>query len=70
MNIVIINYNSGNLASLTNTIKRTAEKYDIRCSIVISNRPEEILKAEEEARKEWKEERVREAEEEEEEEEI
>ena len=45
MNIVIINYNSGNLASLTNSIYSTAKKYEIVCKIDISNKPEKILNA-------------------------
>ena len=45
MNIVIINYNSGNLASLINSIAVTAKKYEITCKIDISNKPEKILNA-------------------------
>lgn len=45
MNIVIINYNSGNLASLINSITNTATKYEINCKIDISNKPEKILNA-------------------------
>ena len=45
MNIVIINYNSGNLASLTNAILKTAQKYEINCKVVISNKPKKILNA-------------------------
>ena len=45
MNIVIINYNSGNLASLVNSIANTAKKYEITCKIDISNKPEKILNA-------------------------
>ena len=45
MKIVIINYNSGNLASLVNSIANTAKKYEITCKIDISNKPEKILNA-------------------------
>ena len=45
MNIVIINYNSGNLASLINAISKTAKKYEIDCKVDISNKPKEILNA-------------------------
>ena len=45
MNIVIINYNSGNLASLINAISKTAKKYEIACKVYISNKPKEILNA-------------------------
>ncbi len=45
MNIVIINYNSGNLASLKNTLISTAKQYKIKCKIDISNNPENILNA-------------------------
>ena len=45
MNIVIINYNSGNLASLTNAILKTAQKYEIDCKVDISNKSKKILNA-------------------------
>ena len=45
MNIVIINYNSGNLASLINAISKTAKKYEISCKVNISNKSEKILNA-------------------------
>ena len=45
MNIVIINYNSGNLASLINSILKTAKKYEITCKVDISNKAEKILNA-------------------------
>ena len=45
MNIVIINYNSGNLASLINAILKTAQKYEIACKVDISDKPKKILNA-------------------------
>ena len=45
MNIVIINYNSGNLASLVNSILKTAQKYEIDCKVDISNKSKKILNA-------------------------
>ena len=45
MNIVVINYNSGNLASLTNSLSSVVKKNKKSLSVSISNEPEKIMMA-------------------------
>tara|TARA_B100000686_G_C16506187_1_gene819672 strand:+ start:174 stop:818 length:645 start_codon:yes stop_codon:yes gene_type:complete len=45
MNIVVINYNSGNLASLTNSLENVVKKNNKAYNILISDKPEKVMKA-------------------------
>ena len=45
MNIVIIDYKSGNLASLKNSLENAALNFKKNIKIIISNNPEVITKA-------------------------
>ncbi len=45
MKVLIVNYNSGNLASLYNTLLKTAKVNNRKIDISISNKPEDILMA-------------------------
>ena len=45
MNITIINYQSGNLASLKNSLESAAKEFNRNCKIEIGDDPEKIIKA-------------------------
>ena len=45
MNIVVINYNSGNLASLTNSLNSVVKKNRKSFNVSITNEPEKVMKA-------------------------
>ena len=45
MNVIIVNYNSGNLASLYNSFLKVATDRKKKIKLLISNSPEEIKKA-------------------------
>ena len=45
MNVIIVNYNSGNLASLYNSFFKVAKKRKKKTNLMISNNPDEVKKA-------------------------
>ena len=45
MNVLIVNYNSGNLASLYNSFLKATKERKKKINLIISNKPQEIDKA-------------------------